>query len=164
MNISIIVAITENNIIGRQNGLPWHLPADLKYFREKTTGHHIVMGRKTFESIGGGRPLPNRTSIIITNQNDYKAEGCLIAHSMEEAISLAKNETELFIIGGRQIYEQSLPIADLMYITRIHNTIEGDTFFPEFSSDQWKEKESNFRAADEKNNYDMSFQVFEKIK
>lgn len=164
MNISIIVAITENNIIGRQNGLPWHLPADLKYFREKTTGHHIVMGRKTFESIGGGRPLPNRTSIIITNQNDYKAEGCLIAHSMEEAISLAKNETELFIIGGRQIYEQSLPIADLMYITRIHKTIEGDTFFPEFSSDQWKLKESNFRAADEKNNYDMSFQVFEKIK
>ena len=80
MNISIIVAITENNIIGRQNGLPWHLPADLKYFREKTTGHHIVMGRKTFESIGGGRPLPNRTSIIITNQNDYKAEGCLVAH------------------------------------------------------------------------------------
>lgn len=162
MDISIIVAITENNIIGRDNGMPWHLPADLKYFRERTTGHHIVMGRKTFESIGGGRSLPNRVSIIITKQKDYKAEGCLIAHSLEEAIEIAKNEDELFIIGGKQIYEQSLSLANKMYITRIHTSIDGDTSFPQYDENQWEMTSYTDRNADEKNAYPLSFLVFEK--
>ena len=162
MNISIIVAITENNIIGRDNGMPWHLPADLKYFRERTTGHHIVMGRKTFESIGGGRPLPNRVSIIITKQKDYKAEGCLIAHSLEEAIEIAKDENELFIIGGKQIYEQSLALANKMYITRIHTSIDGDTSFPQYDENQWEMTSYTEREADEKNVYPLSFLVFDK--
>ena len=162
MDISIIVAITENNIIGRDNGMPWHLPADLKYFRERTSGHHIVMGRKTFESIGGGRPLPNRISIIITKQKDYKAEGCLIAHSLEEAIEIAKNEDELFIIGGKQIYDQSLALANKMYITRIHTSIDGDTSFPQYDENQWEMTSYTERDADEKNVYPLSFLVFEK--
>jgi len=162
MNISIIVAITKNNIIGRDNGMPWHLPADLKYFRERTTGHHIVMGRKTFESIGGGRPLPNRVSIIITKQKDYKAEGCLIAHSLEEAIEIAKDENELFIIGGKQIYEQSLALANKMYITRIHTSIDGDTSFPQYDENQWEMTSYTEREADEKNVYPLSFLVFDK--
>jgi len=162
MNISIIVAITENNIIGRDNGMPWHLPADLKYFRERTTGHHIVMGRKTFESIGGGRPLPNRVSIIITKQKDYKADGCLIAHSLEEAIEIAKDENELFIIGGKQIYDQSLALANKMYITRIHTSIDGDTSFPQYDENQWEMTSYTERDADEKNVYPLSFLVFEK--
>ena len=162
MNISIIVAITENNIIGRDNGMPWHLPADLKYFRERTTGHHIVMGRKTFESIGGGRPLPNRVSIIITKQKDYKANGCLIAHSLEEAIEIAKGQDELFIIEGKQIYDQSLALANKMYITRIHTHIDGDTSFPQYDENQWEMTSYTEREADGKNAYPLSFLVFEK--
>jgi dihydrofolate reductase len=162
MDISIIVAITENNIIGRDNGMPWHLPADLKFFREKTTGHYIVMGRKTFESIGGGRPLPNRVSIIITKQKDYKAEGCLIAHSLEEAIALAKDQDELFIIGGKQIYDQALAFANKMYITRIHTSIDGDTSFPCYDDSKWEMTSYKERDADEKNAYALSFLAFEK--
>ena len=142
--------------------MPWHLPADLKYFRERTTGHHIVMGRKTFESIGGGRPLPNRVSIIITKQKDYKADGCLIAHSLEEAIEIAKDENELFIIGGKQIYDQSLALANKMYITRIHTSIDGDTSFPQYDENQWEMTSYTERDADEKNVYPLSFLVFEK--
>jgi len=162
MDISIIVAITENNIIGKANCMPWHLPADLKFFREKTTGHYIVMGRKTFESIGGGRPLPNRVSIIITKQKDYKAEGCLIAHSLEEAIEMAKDQDELFIIGGKQIYDQALAFANKMYITRIHTSIDGDTSFPHYDDSKWEMTSYNERDADEKNAYALSFLVFEK--
>jgi len=162
MDISIIVAITENNIIGKANGMPWHLPADLKFFREKTTGHYIVMGRKTFESIGGGRPLPNRVSIIITKQKNYKAEGCIIAHSLEEAIEIAKDQDELFIIGGKQIYDQALAFANKMYITRIHTSIDGDTSFPQYDDSNWEMKSYTEREADEKNAYSLSFLVFEK--
>ena len=162
MDISIIVAITENNIIGKANCMPWHLPADLKFFREKTTGHYIVMGRKTFESIGGGRPLPNRVSIIITKQKNYKAEGCIIAHSLEEAIEIAKDQDELFIIGGKQIYDQALAFANKMYITRIHTSIDGDTSFPQYDDSNWEMKSYTEREADEKNAYSLSFLVFEK--
>ena len=162
MNISIIVAVTENNIIGWNNEMPWHLPADLKYFRQKTTGHYIVMGRKTFESIGGGKPLPNRTSIIITSQSDYKAEGCLIAHSFDEALAMAEGQDELFIIGGKQIYDQALTLANKMYLTRIHTSIDGDTSFPNYDYAQWEMTSYKEHPADEKNAYAMSFLVFEK--
>ena len=163
MDLSIIVAITENNIIGKENGMPWHLPADLKYFREKTTDHFIIMGRKTFESFGS-RPLPNRVSVVITSQKDYKAEGCLIANSLDEAINLAKNETEVFVIGGKQIYDRAIPLANKMYITRIHSSIDGDTFFPQYDETQWKLISHQERDADEKNAFPISFQVFQNVK
>jgi dihydrofolate reductase len=120
------------------------------------------MGRKTFESIGGGRPLPNRVTIIITKQIDYKADGCLIAHSLEEAIALGKDEKELFIIGGKQIYDQALLLVNKMYITRIHCTINGDTSFPEYDSLQWEMIAYKELQADEKNCYALSFLEFSK--
>jgi len=164
MDIAIIVAITENNIIGQNNEMPWHLPVDLAFFRKKTTGHHIVMGRKTFESISGGKPLPNRVSIIITRQPDYKAEGCLIAHSLEEAIALADGDTELFIIGGQQIYQQALEVATKMYITRIHSLIQGDTSFPHYNQSKWEMISYEHKEADEKNIFPLSFLEYKKKK
>lgn len=163
MNISIIVAISTNNIIGKKNEIPWHLPADFKYFREKTTGHHIIMGRKTFDSIG--RPLPNRTSIVITRQKDYVCEGCLIAHSLEEAINLVKEnavEDEVFIIGGKQIYDEALKIANKMYITIVHAGIDGDTSFPEYNKSDWNVISMIERLSDEKNIYNLTFLTLEK--
>lgn len=161
MKISIIAAVSQNGIIGNNNSLIWHLPADLQFFKKKTTGHTIIMGRNTFESIGGGRPLPNRISIIISRNVDYKVpEGCLIAHSLDAAIALAKHETELFICGGEQIYALALPIASYMYLTRIHHSFEGDTRFPEFNKMQWQCKESIRHQADEKNKYDYSFELY----
>jgi len=162
MTLSIIVAISKNNIIGKDNGMPWHLPADLKYFRQVTTGHHIIMGRKTFESIGGGKPLPNRVSIIVTHQRDYRAEGCIVAHSLHEAIAKTDEQDEVFVIGGKQLYEQALPLADTLYITRIHQSIEGDTAFPIYNQQDWILSRNVDYSADEKNAYNLSFQVFER--
>jgi dihydrofolate reductase len=164
MDIAIIVAITENNIIGLNNEMPWHLPVDLAFFKKKTTGHHIVMGRKTFESIGGGKPLPNRVSIIVTRQSDYKAEGCLIAHSLDEAIALADGDSELFIIGGHQIYQQALEVANKMYITRIHSLIQGDTSFPHYNHSKWEMISYEHKEANEKNIFPLSFLEYKKKK
>jgi len=161
--ISLIAAVAENNVIGKDNTIPWYLPADFKYFKETTTGHHIIMGRKTFESIG--KPLPNRTSIIITNQKDYKQEGCLTAHSLEEAFALVdEKESEMFIIGGRQIYEQALPYADKLYITKVHESFEGGVVFPYVDKNTWILKSSSFREADEKNKHSLTYQIFENKK
>lgn len=157
MIISLIVAIAENNVIGKDNDLIWYLPADLKFFKQKTTGHHIIMGRKTFESIGGGRPLPNRTSIIITRQQDYIAEGCLVAHSPEEAVAMVNDDDEVFVIGGREIYKQSLDIVDRMYITHVHETFEGDTFFPEIDYSKWILHAEELHQPCEKNKYSFTF-------
>ncbi len=157
MKVSLIVAVAENGVIGKNNELPWRLSADLKHFKRITTGHHIIMGRKTFESIG--KPLPNRTSIIITRQLDYEQEGCLVANSIEQAIELAKQngETKAFIIGGGQIYESSLELADKIYLTRVHAEIEGDAFFPSLDSTRWKETSREKHEADKKNQFDFSF-------
>jgi dihydrofolate reductase len=161
MIISLIVAADEQNGIGKNNQLLCHLPADLKYFRLTTTGHHIVMGRKTYESVG--RPLPNRTNIVITRNADLKIEGCVIKTSLEEAIAYAKanNETELMITGGGVIFDQALPIANRIYLTRIHHTFDADTFFPTIGP-EWKLAKNERHEADEKNGYPFSFQVFEK--
>jgi len=131
--ISIIAAISENGVIGHKNSIPWHLPDDFKHFKEKTTGHTIVMGRKTHESIG--RALPRRTNIILTNQTKY-VKNCILMHSLEKVLEYAKDK-EVFIIGGANVYRQFLPYADKMYLTRIHANIEGDVTFPEFNLSEW---------------------------
>lgn len=160
--ISIIAAISKNNALGKDNDLIWHLPADLKRFKKITSGHTIIMGRKTFESIG--KPLPNRKSIIITRNTNYQIEGCTIVHSLDEAIAKLADEEKAFIIGGAQIYKQSLEnnIADQLDITFVHQEFEADAFFPNIDTEVWKEVAREDCKADEKNNYDYSFVTFKK--
>jgi len=158
MIISIITAISDNNIIGDDNKIPWYLPSDFKYFKEKTLNHTIIMGRKTFESIG--KKLPNRKNIIITSDLNYKADGCVICHSLDEAIEMSKNEDEIFIIGGSQIYKQSLNIADKLYITRVHGEFSGNITFPDYQKEEWTLISSDFIKSDEKNVYDMTFEIY----
>ena len=158
--VSIIVAMGRNRVIGRENGLIWHLPEDLRHFKETTMGKPLIMGRKTFESVG--KPLPGRTNIIVTRKKDYSAPGCLVAGSVEQALELADNDQEVFIAGGGEIYEQATPLADRMYITIIDHDFDGDTFFPEFSSEKWMLTEERFHAADERNKYPMIFRTYEK--
>lgn len=160
--IILIAAIAKNNALGKNNDLIWHLPADLRRFKEITSGHHILMGRNTFESIG--KPLPNRTTVIITRNHNYFKDGCLIAKSIEEAIELAKNDDKIFIIGGAQIYKQVLEkgLADRLDITLVHQNFEADVFFPKIDEKIWKEVNREDFKADEKNQYDYSFVSFEK--
>ncbi|MEP7169439.1 MAG: dihydrofolate reductase [Bacteroidota bacterium] len=158
---SIIVATGENRVIGKNNQLIWHLPADLKRFKQLTMGHAMIMGRKTFESIG--RALPGRTTIIVTRQKDFKKENCLIANSLESAIELCKNDSEIFIIGGAQIFEKAIPLTNKIYLTQIHMTFDGDVFFPELEKEKWKITFQENHKTDEKNLYDYSFINYEKI-
>lgn len=160
--LSMIVAAAENNAIGKDNKLLWHLPDDLKHFKNTTKGHHIIMGRKTFES--NGRPLPKRTNIIITKNKDFTADGCLIVHSMDEALEIAKNDNEPFIIGGETIYRQAMPLAERIYLTRVHTEIEGDTFFPEIDENEWEEKSREYHEKDEKHPYPFSIITLERIR
>lgn len=164
MIASIIVAASQNNVIGKDNRLPWHLPADLQHFKHLTMGHYVIMGRKTYESIG--KPLPGRTFIIITKNKEFKAQGCFVVHSLDEALLLAekKNESEAFIIGGAEIFNLAMNKTDKIYLTKIHQDFEGDTFSPEINSELWKEtKKENFEP-DEKNNYSYSFYEFERVR
>lgn len=155
MTISIIVAFDSNRLIGKNNQLPWHLPADLKHFKEITMGHHMIMGRKTFESIG--KPLPGRTSIIVTRQNDYSAEGCIVFNSIEHAIAYCKDENEVFFIGGAELFNHAMKYADKLYLTEIHHAFEGDTYFQEINSDIWQEVFRENHFADEKNKWDFTY-------
>ena len=161
MTISIIAALAENNVIGKDNDLIWHLPKDLKHFKNLTTGHHVIMGRKTFESIG--RVLPNRTFIIVTRNKSYQVSGAIVTHSLQEAIERVENDNEAFIIGGAEIYRQSLSVANKMYLTKVHANFEGDAFFPEFEPTEWKLVSENQHKADEKNKHDFTFQEWEKL-
>ena len=149
--ISIIVAVAENNVIGKDNDLIWKLPRDMKHFKDTTTGHYIIMGRKTFEA--NGRPLPNRTNIIITRDRNYKAEGCVVVNSLEDALKEAENDSEAFIIGGGVIYKMALPIVDRIYLTKINESFEGDTFFPELNIEDWNITDQRDFQPDEKNKY-----------
>ncbi|WP_165732159.1 dihydrofolate reductase [Polaribacter sp. 20A6] len=160
--ITIIAAIAKNNALGKDNDLIWHLPADLKRFKKVTTGHHILMGRNTFESIG--KPLPNRTTIIITRNKNYFKEGCLIANSIEEAIEMVENKDDVFIIGGAQIYKESIEkdLVDRLDITQVHHEFEADVFFPEIDLKTWKETAREDLEADEKNKFDFSFVRYSK--
>jgi len=162
MLISTIVATAKNNVIGKDNDIPWYLPADLKYFKKITLNHHIIMGRNCFESIG--RPLPKRTNIVVTRNPFFVATGCIVVHSIEEALKIAKNngETEAFIIGGGMIYEQSQELWNKIYWTEVDLEVEGDVFFPKIDLSKWKETACDFHEKDEKNKYDYTFKVFEK--
>lgn len=156
--IKIIVAISKNRVIGDSNKLIWHLPADLKRFKEVTGGHPIVMGRKTYESIG--RPLPNRRNIIITRDENYEVDGCEVVNSIEEALLLTNSDC--FIIGGGEIYKQTLHIADQIYLTQVDEDFDGDTTFPELPASWYVCKKEDFEA-DEKNPYNYSFIFYEKF-
>jgi dihydrofolate reductase len=157
--VSIIVAADENNVIGKDNGLIWHLPDDLKFFKEKTNGHAIIMGRRTFESVG--RPLPNRTNIIITRDKNFNPEGCVIVNSLEAALEIASGDDEPFIVGGEQIYRLALPFTDRVYLTRIHHSFEGDRYFPELGA-EWKTVEKTEHGIDDKHAYSFTFISYEK--
>jgi dihydrofolate reductase len=163
MIISLIVAAASNNTIGKNNQLLWHLPNDLRFFKNTTWAMPVVMGRKTFESLGG-KPLPGRINIIVTRQTDWKQNGAEVVHSLHDAILLAKsyNYKELFVAGGGEIYHQAISIANRIYITRVQTEIEGDTFFPELDAAQWKMKTNLNCVADAKHKYAYSFQVWEK--
>ena len=159
MLVSLIVAIDEAGGIGKEGGLPWRLSSDLRRFKEITMGHHLIAGRKTFESIG--MPLPGRQTIIVTRNQEYEAPGCSVVHSLDEAIELARSrgETEAFIIGGGQIYQEALPLADRIYLTQVHASVAADTFFPEWNPHEWKLEQSTSTPVDEKNRYACTFKV-----
>lgn len=164
MILSLIVAADEDNGIGKNNELLCHLPADLKYFKQKTSGHHIVMGRKTYESIG--RPLPNRVNLVVSSDTSFKAVGCTVINNLKDAIEYARaqNETELFITGGGTIYTQAITNADLIYLTRIHAQLNADTFFPHMDEKEWKCVSSESHQTDDKHAHRFTFQVFERIR
>ncbi len=159
--LAIIVAISENNAIGKNNQLLWHLPADLKHFKNITTGNTIIMGRKTFDSIG--KPLPNRRSIVVTRNAGLVIPGVEVVASLEDAIELCKHDKEAFIIGGAEIYQQALPFATHIYLTRVHQKYEADTFFPVLNPNEWRELSSVNHLADEKNEVDYTFSMMERI-
>ncbi len=158
--ITIIAAIANNNALGINNKLIWHLPEDLKRFKRVTNGHHVIMGRKTFESLG--KPLPNRTTIIITRNKNYKANNCIVVNSLDEALKNVKQDKNPFILGGAEIYKLAMPIADKLDLTIVHHEFEADAFFPEIDTSIWKEKSREKFKADEMNKFDYSFVTYEK--
>jgi len=160
--ISLLVAMDEARGIGKAGTLPWRLSADMRRFRELTMAHHIIVGRKTFESIG--KTLPGRDMIVVTHDESLKPCGCLTARSVEAAIALARErgETEVFVCGGAEIYAHALGAADRMYLTQVHANVDADTFFPEFDASDWREAEAYFQQADEKNQYAFTFKVLER--
>lgn len=165
MIISLIAALTENRVIGKSNDLPWHLPDDMRYFMQTTLGHHVIMGRKNYESIPHKyKPLANRTNIVVTRQEAYDAPGCLVVNSIPTGIDIAidNHEAEVFIIGGAEIYMQSLAFANRLYLTEIQTSLEGDAFFPIFNKQEWKEVSRNPHSADAKHRYAFDFVIYEK--
>ncbi|GAE33254.1 dihydrofolate reductase [Halalkalibacter akibai] len=158
--ISFVVAMDRNQVIGKDNQLPWHLPADLKFFKKVTTGHTIVMGRKTYESIG--RPLPNRHNVILTTNANYEAEGCEVVHQVEDVLQMVNQDEEFFIIGGTQVFSLFWDYVDRLYVTFIDHEFEGDTFFPKIEQDQWDMVSAELGMVDEKNVYPHEFRIYEK--
>jgi dihydrofolate reductase len=162
MRISLIVAMAENRVIGRDNQLPWRIPADLKHFKALTMGKPIIMGRKTYESIG--RPLPGRDNIVITGDTSYRAEGCQVVHTLEEALRSAGGAEEAMIIGGATLYRQTLKDADRLYLTLVKAQPEGDTWFPKIEPQEWREIRREVHTADESNEYDYDFVVLDRAR
>ncbi|MEZ7831056.1 MAG: dihydrofolate reductase [Gammaproteobacteria bacterium] len=167
MKLALICAMSENRVIGRDNGLPWHLSEDLKYFRRTTMGNCMIMGRNTWESIG--RALPGRTSIVITSNADYQAEGAEVVGSLQQAIERAEavsketDSIQAFVIGGAVLYQTALPLADTLHLTRVHAQVEGDTILHEFDESNWKETSREQYQHDESNQYDYSICVMQRI-
>ncbi|HSW92777.1 MAG TPA: dihydrofolate reductase [Gammaproteobacteria bacterium] len=160
MRISIVVAMSENRAIGKDNQLLWHLPVDLQHFKQITLGKPVLMGRKTHQSIG--RPLPGRMNVVITHDLNFKSEGCVIVHSIQDALDVVQDADEICVIGGADLYRQMLPLSDRIYLTRVHHTFSADTFFPELNSDEWNEVECFLHPADEKNPYACEMVVLDR--
>jgi len=161
MSISIIFAMTDDAVIGIDNALPWKLPADMRWFRKHTLGKTILMGRKTFESFGA-KPLPERRNIIVTTDTNYNAKGIDIVHSLESGLALESDQEELMVIGGSNIYQQCLPLANRLYMTLVHADIKGDALFPTFDKADWIEQEVEHFEADEKHQHPYSFYVLDR--
>lgn len=167
MIISLIAALTRNRVIGRNKDLPWHLPDDMKYFMQTTKGHHVIMGRKNYDSIPEKfRPLPNRTNIVVTRQQNLQAPHCTIVHSLDEAMKIAREagEPELFIIGGSAIYQLGIPFAQRLYLTEIQAELSGDTYFPDFEWTNWKEISRKHHSVDDRHAYAFDFVIYERVK
>ena len=158
--ISIIVAMARNRVIGAGNKIPWHLPGELKMFKAITMGHHIIMGRNTWESIG--RLLPGRTTVIVTRQRDYAVPGAIVAASLDDAIAACGGDDETFVIGGGQLYEAALPLANRIYLTTVNADVAGNTLMPQFDLAQWREHSAQDHAADEKNPYDYRLTIYDR--
>lgn len=159
--ITLIVAAAENNAIGKDNQMPWHLPNDFKYFKRSTLGHSVIMGRKTFESIG--RPLPDRRNIILTRDQNYINPDIDVANSIDEVLTYCRDEREIFIIGGANIYRQTLALAHRVLLTRVHTVVDGDAFFPELPPTEWELTSSEHHQKDEKHAFDYTFEVWERV-
>src|SRR5680860_42393 len=158
--LTIIAAAAENNALGKDNQLVWHLPDDFKRFKKLTSGHHIIMGRKTFDSFP--KPLPNRTHVVITRQDNLRKEGILVVNSLERAIELSADDPQPFVIGGGEIYKMAMKLADKIELTRVHGTFEADTFFPEIDKHQWKLISEEFHEKDEKHDYAFTYLTYER--
>ncbi|WP_420151610.1 dihydrofolate reductase [Spirosoma sp.] len=168
MKISLIAAVAENGIIGRNNDMPWHLPDDFMFFKQKTSHHAIIMGRKSLEALG--KPLRNRTSIVVTRNQDFSTEGVTVVHTLDEAIAEARRvdqaiyqTDEIFVIGGAEIYKLALPLATTLYLTEIHQSYEGDTYFPEFDKSEWREKSRVAHPTDERHAASFDFVEYERV-
>ncbi len=160
--VTIIAAVAKNNALGKDNQLIWHLPADLKRFKQVTSGHYVIMGRKTFESLG--KPLPNRTNIIISRNKNYTAKDCIVVNSLTAALEEANKDDNPFILGGAQIFIEAMDVTDVLDITLIDHEFEADVYFPEIDKNKWKETSRKDFLADSKNKYDYSFISYKRIK
>lgn len=160
--VTMIAAAGENNALGKDNDLVWHLPDDFKRFKNLTTGHYIIMGRKTFESFP--QPLPNRTHVVMTRQMDYKPEGAVIVHNLEDALKIAKDDSQPFIIGGGEIFKMGLDQTDRIELTRVHGDFEADAFFPELDLSKWELVSSVYHGKDERHKYDFTFLTYDRRK
>jgi dihydrofolate reductase len=162
MIISQIVAVSLNNVIGKDNGLPWSMPTDMAYFKNMTWGHHIVTGRRNYEA--EGKALPGRVNMVLTRNSSFQINDGIVIHQLDEAIEIAykAGENELFIVGGAEIYKLAMPVTDRVYLTRIHAVVDGDTFYPELDVSIWKEVSIDKRKADENNPFDYDFIVYER--
>ena len=160
MQISIVAALADDYLIGSNNKVPWQIPADLQHFKKLTYGKPIIMGRKTYASIG--KPLPGRKNIVISRNKEFECAGCEVYDSLPKALAAAKDCAEVMVIGGTEIFKQALPLADKMYLTLVHDTFTGDTYFPKWNPDKWQEIERKDFAADEKNTYPYSFIILER--
>ncbi len=158
--LTLIAAAGDNNELGKNNDLVWHLPDDFKRFKKLTSGHHILMGRKTFDSFP--QPLPNRTHVVITRQENFKKPGIIVVHSLERAIELTKDDPQPFVIGGGEIYKMAMDVADKIELTRVHGEFEADTFFPEIDKSQWKLISEEFHEKDEKHQYAFTYLTYER--
>jgi dihydrofolate reductase len=161
MIVSMIAAMAKDRVIGLNGSMPWHLPADLAHFKRSTMGCPVIMGRKTYDSIG--RPLPGRENIVLSRSSSLKLKGCVVVSTLEDALSKLGDASEVFIIGGQQLYQQALPLADRLYLTHIDAEFEGDTFFPDYSGIQWKQLSIESLSGDEKNAWPYRFEILEKV-